>query len=607
MADGLSWFFELVDRVSAPAKGMTEALHGTSKAFKEVEDLVEKGGILRQWQSTIGTVFGKGAGDAVGNILNKGYEMVKNLDKVLPLDTLKQLGGGLVSAGSMLAGFVADLGLAAAAAAGAAAVAVAGVAAVGFKMAAEAADAKRTMLLSLQTQLGAAADAGAFLDKIEGFAKLTAFQKDAFTGFAKELLGAGFKDDELKPLLGALSDMQAEGGAAKAQQLMSMLTKIKATERVGRKDLAGLSAMGISDEEVFSALAEQRAITLEQARTLFEGGKLKSNDALNAILAAIQKQSGGVLGAKGQELEVGSLSAQLQHLSDAWGDLFENVDIKPITDFLNKLNDALGGPIGERFGATIDKAFAAVAKLFNVDGSTIESTLEKVADGFEATVDWTIRFAAAVKDTWTQVEPALSRLEQEIEILTGGDMAGASIVWTNLAFAFEAFVGTIVANLWVFEQLAELKDSLFQIGADIVTGLWEGIRSGWEAMLEKFHELVALLPDSARKILGIQSPSTVFADLGMQTGRGFSVGLDASDIPGSINAALAPPPSPTLGSLTAGAFASSGGNRIEINLNFTIEGGGDDRRARELAEEVKSIALPAIIDALEELRIESGG
>lgn len=609
MTDGLSWFFQLVDRASGPAKDITRSLSSVSDSLKQIDAGSKTSeGNLQKIGTTIRQMFGASAEGAFYKGASGIAGLLDKVDKVIPLDALKAIGGGLLSAGSMVGGFALDLAKTAAGIALAIGGVLAGLTVAGFKMAAEAADAKRTMLLGLQTQLGAATDAGDFLDRIEGFAKKTAFEKDTFTGFAKSLLGAGFGQDELKPLLGALSDIQAGNGTAGAEQLLSQLTKIRSTDKVGTKDLTGLGSIGVSNDKIFEALAEQRSITLKQAKALFESGNLKSGDALTAILGAIQKQSGGVLGSKGLELEKGSLGAQIQHLKDGVGDLFENVNTKPLTDFLGKLNDAISGPIGEKIGATINKAFDAIAKLFNVDGQDLEKTLDKVADGFEAVVDWTIKFAASVKETWAEVEPPLTKLGIKLDVLMGGSVR-ASPIWTELALSFELFVNSIASSLWVIDELTNLSDTLTQVGFDIVMGIWHGIESGWAEMMTKFHELVDLLPASAKKILGIQSPSKVFGEIGMQTGRGFAIGLDASDIPSQIDAALKPPPSPSIGSITAGAFASrAGGSPINIEINVTVEGGGrDEAFAHEIAEQVRAVALPALMDAMEQLQIESGG
>lgn len=74
------------------------------------------------------------------------------------------------------------------------------------------------------------------------------------------------------------------------------------------------------------------------------------------------------------------------------------------------------------------------------------------------------------------------------------------------------------------------------IGMHIVEGLWNGITDGWGKMLNHMGFLTALLPKKVRHILGIHSPSRVFAEIGGFVTAGFAKGIDegASDVTASM-------------------------------------------------------------------------
>lgn len=63
------------------------------------------------------------------------------------------------------------------------------------------------------------------------------------------------------------------------------------------------------------------------------------------------------------------------------------------------------------------------------------------------------------------------------------------------------------------------------IGKFIVDGLWNGITSGWTALIGKVKDLVNLLPRTVKTILGIHSPSKVFDEIGMNICKGLAQGL----------------------------------------------------------------------------------
>jgi phage-related protein len=66
---------------------------------------------------------------------------------------------------------------------------------------------------------------------------------------------------------------------------------------------------------------------------------------------------------------------------------------------------------------------------------------------------------------------------------------------------------------------------LYQIGADIINGLIDGIGDMAGAVSKKVSELASLIPEGLRNFLGIHSPSRVTMQLGEYTGEGFAIGL----------------------------------------------------------------------------------
>lgn len=68
-------------------------------------------------------------------------------------------------------------------------------------------------------------------------------------------------------------------------------------------------------------------------------------------------------------------------------------------------------------------------------------------------------------------------------------------------------------------------DEWGNIGVNIVSGLWNGIKSGWTAMINKVKGLVDLLPKAVKTILGIHSPSKVFAEIGLNVCQGLANGI----------------------------------------------------------------------------------
>lgn len=89
-------------------------------------------------------------------------------------------------------------------------------------------------------------------------------------------------------------------------------------------------------------------------------------------------------------------------------------------------------------------------------------------------------------------------------------------------------IPTLVANI---PQICKAIFDVFtafrwlDIGKHIVDGLWNGIKSGWTAMINKVKGLVDLLPKAVKTILGIHSPSKVFAEIGLNVCQGLANGI----------------------------------------------------------------------------------
>jgi phage-related protein len=88
--------------------------------------------------------------------------------------------------------------------------------------------------------------------------------------------------------------------------------------------------------------------------------------------------------------------------------------------------------------------------------------------------------------------------------------------------------------------LGKAVGAVFEIGKNIVTGLWEGIKSLGSWIADKVSGFFSGIVDGAKSLLGIHSPSTVFAGIGENMGLGIGMGFtDAmrgveKDIAGAI-------------------------------------------------------------------------
>lgn len=76
-------------------------------------------------------------------------------------------------------------------------------------------------------------------------------------------------------------------------------------------------------------------------------------------------------------------------------------------------------------------------------------------------------------------------------------------------------------------KLAELPGRMIDIGKNIVTGIWDGIRGAGSWLMGKIKEwALSVIPGWMKKVLGIASPSKVTAEIGGFVAKGLAVGID---------------------------------------------------------------------------------
>jgi len=101
----------------------------------------------------------------------------------------------------------------------------------------------------------------------------------------------------------------------------------------------------------------------------------------------------------------------------------------------------------------------------------------------------------------------------------------------QLAFGLIQAIPQLVAAIpqiiaAIITGLGKAIASVFDIGKNIVSGLWEGIKSMGNWIRDKISGFFSGIVDGAKSLLGIHSPSLVFAGIGENMGLGIGVGFD---------------------------------------------------------------------------------
>ena len=109
------------------------------------------------------------------------------------------------------------------------------------------------------------------------------------------------------------------------------------------------------------------------------------------------------------------------------------------------------------------------------------------------------------KTIWENIKQVFSVVK---DVLTGdfqGAWDGIKNIWNNATSFFRSVwegIQNVFSNAW---------DAFKRIGGNIIDGIKKGITDAWESFKSWFSGLLDGLVKGVKKILGIQSPSKVFA------------------------------------------------------------------------------------------------
>lgn len=128
-------------------------------------------------------------------------------------------------------------------------------------------------------------------------------------------------------------------------------------------------------------------------------------------------------------------------------------------------------------------------------------------------------------------------------------------------------MATIAKTIW------ESLPDIIEVGKNIVRGLWEGIKAMASWIGEKVSGFVGGLVDGVKGVLGIHSPSRVFAGIGQNMALGLGQGFEKQmqSVTAGIQDAIPTPTVDTVYNAAAGmvnglALAGGGVYRVEIPL-----------------------------------------
>ena len=203
---------------------------------------------------------------------------------------------------------------------------------------------------------------------------------------------------------------------------------------------------------------------------------------------------------------------------------------------------SLGSSILDQADALLQSAmgivtFLADAIISNVDGlaESAVSLVQRLADFVSENAgalaakaaDLLLALANAIIENLPEI--ASAALQIVVSLATG--------IINNIPRLIEA-IPTLIDKF--VEGFSAVMSDIVDIGKNIVEGIWQGIQNMASWIKNKVKNFFGGIVDSVKGLLGIHSPSTVFADMGRNMALGMGEGWDSefSKIKGQIEGGM---------------------------------------------------------------------
>lgn len=173
--------------------------------------------------------------------------------------------------------------------------------------------------IAFETMLGSAKKAEAFLKELREFAKPTQFTFEQLQDAARRMMAFGFSAEQVVPMLTDIGDAAAGLGigAEGVDRITLALGQMQAKTKVSAQEMMQLTEAGVP---AWRYLAMAMGLSTAEVMKLSEQGLIPANLAIQAILAGMRQDFGGMM-AKQAQTAASSLSGLSDDLNELAADL----------------------------------------------------------------------------------------------------------------------------------------------------------------------------------------------------------------------------------------------------------------------------------------------
>jgi len=364
------------------------------------------------------------------------------------------------------------------------------------------ADARRSANLHSQAVAAMSPELDGLRGTFADLTKSTGLQNDQLEDLAAKLQAAKTPADRMAGALADAALQEAALGKGGADKFIANITASKGAV-TGLANSTRLALGGIVAQQL-------RGIDAQGANLKRNFSSLFSGLNIEPVLAGLER--------------LGALFDQNTAAGQAIKFLFESV-FQPLIDQADKAaivieSFALGFLIGmTKLYIALKPVAKAIAEFFGFNDPTTANTLDMVKTAGEFVASAFVAFIGILGALGVALGVVVTILNLPVIALAALSVA--------VYQAGSAIIGGFM-SAWGAVRDFLTGFSLVEVGINIIKGLADGLLNAGPAVLKAITGVVSDAIGAAKHLLGIASPSKVFAEIGGYTGEGFAGGVDDS-------------------------------------------------------------------------------
>lgn len=385
---------------------------------------------------------------------------------------------------------------------------------------------------ALTTLTGSAKEANRIMEQIKKDAAKTPFDVAGLTQANQLLISAGVSADDARDDVIALGNaISATGGGN--EELSRMAVNLQQIKNVGQASALDIKQFAYAGIDLYGLLADYMGVTKEEATQLEI-----TYETLTGALKFASEEGGMYFGAMEQQSL--TLNGQMSTLKDNFVE-FAGKATEPLFNFLKEtalpvLNDLLtGGEEVSKWLKDNEEPLSLLAILIGtittaVIAYTIAQNAAAIATGIATTAT---TLATAATSAFGAVMAFITSPITLVVLAIGALIAIIYLLiknWDDVKeTASKVFNWLVDFFKGVAKKIGDVFSGMFDIGKDIVKGIWGGITGTKDWLLDKIKGFSKTITQGIKDFFGIKSPSRVMRDqVGQWLPKGIAVGIDAN-------------------------------------------------------------------------------